>query len=74
MNAEGTFALDEHAVNAYLRGRQEHPAVDSLPQGGHVVVWASCPADGQDAATGQDGDGCGIFAQRFNPDGAKLYH
>ena len=36
-----------------------------VANGSIVVVWAS--------AEGQDGECCGIFARRFNPDGTKKY-
>jgi uncharacterized protein YfaP (DUF2135 family) len=54
----------EHQVNAYTTGDQSTPAVMVAPNGSFVVAWQS---------TGQDGDGEGVFAERFNfPAGVKM--
>jgi len=56
------------------------PELAVLANGDFVVVWKSCPCEPfswcVDPWTfpAQDGDGCGIFAQRFDKDGNKLYH
>jgi hypothetical protein len=47
-------------ANTYTTGDQNTPAVSSDPNGNFVVVWTS---------QGQDGDGRGIFARRFNASG-----
>ena len=46
----------EFAVNAWSGNAQTHSAVASLANGGSFVVWQS---------NEQDGDGWGIYAQRF---------
>ncbi len=52
-------------VNSQTDHNQDHPAVASFPAGheGFVVVWQS---------QGQDGDGWGIFGQRFGEGGDVL--
>jgi len=52
-------------ANHQVVGLQEKPQVAALADGGFVVVWES---------ENQDGDGDGIFAQRFAADGTKLAH
>ena len=47
---------DEFQVNTYAEGNQETPRVAMDADGDFVVTWDS---------HGQDGDGSGIFAQRF---------
>jgi hypothetical protein len=51
-------------VNTTVRDVQSEPAVAAAPDGGFLVVWTS--------AGGQDGDGRGVFAQRFASDGSKI--
>jgi hypothetical protein len=46
----------EFRVNSYTTGDQRYPAVDELA-GQVAIVWQS---------TGQDGDGQGVFAQRYD--------
>jgi hypothetical protein len=50
----------EEPVNAYTTGNQRKPAVTIDPLGNFVVVWHSA---------GEDGDGLGVFGQRFDPGG-----
>ena len=64
----------EFLVNLHIAGKEKKPSVDALPTGGFVVVWESCHGSGKEPASGQDSDGCGIFAQRFDKDGNKIYH
>ncbi|MBM4352932.1 MAG: hypothetical protein FJ109_03905 [Deltaproteobacteria bacterium] len=45
-------------------GYQGGSRVASFPNGNFVIAWAS---------KNQDGSGLGIFAQRFKPDGTKIY-
>lgn len=52
----------EKRVNTYTAHDQDAPAVARLKDGGWVVTWAS---------SGEDGDGYGIYHQRFNADGSK---
>jgi hypothetical protein len=49
-------------VNKFTTGNQYDPEVTVLKDGGWVVTWQS---------NEQDGDGYGIFQQRFNEDGSK---
>lgn len=51
----------EFRVNTTTSGSQSIPAVASLADGGYIVVWES---------DGQDGDGKGIYAQRYKSNGA----
>lgn len=53
---------EEFLVNSHTVDRQAHPAVCSASSGAFVVAWDSY---------GQDGDGYGVFAQRFDSDGAR---
>lgn len=53
----------EFLVNTHTNDSQGYAAVRGLNNGGFVVAWAS---------SGQDGDGYGIYAQRFNSAGARV--
>ncbi len=57
-----TFANGQVANN-YQDDIQQHPAVAMSVQGDFVITWESW---------GQDGDGWGIFGQRFAPDCSRL--
>lgn len=48
-------------VNSFTAGEQSDSSVTSLSDGGWIVTWTSI---------GQDGDGAGIYMQRFNADGS----
>lgn len=52
----------EELVNTYTTDRQKNPEISVDSSGRLVVVWES---------RWQDGDGYGIFAQIFNPDGSR---
>ncbi len=54
---DGTAQGSEFQINTYTSNSQEQPSVIALPDGGFLVAWSSA---------GQDGDGYGIFAQRFS--------
>src|SRR5262249_20034412 len=62
-NSDGTLRGTEVRVNTTVAGCQGAPAVAAAPDGSFVVVWQS---------QGQDGDGWGIFAQRFDRTGAPV--
>jgi len=47
-------------VNEYTNGMQRRARVAALPDGAFVVTWSS---------EGQDGDGAGVFARVFPPNG-----
>ena len=53
---------DESAIT-YWVGRQELPSIAVVEDTGFIVTWQS---------NGQDGDGDGIFAQRYDMDGNPL--
>ncbi|MFO0867367.1 MAG: calcium-binding protein [Pirellulales bacterium] len=69
----GVFAqmLDDHgqsvgdrmAVNTYTVGNQSAPAVARSPAGSFVIVWET---------EGLDGDGYGIYGQRYLADGTLV--
>jgi len=56
---------EEYQVNSFTTGDQKEPNAARLPDGGLLVIWTS---------ESQDGGGSGVFAQRFNADGTKMYH
>lgn len=60
-SASGVRLGTEFRVNSYSTGNQTAPAVASDSDGNFVVVWHS-PA-------GNDGDGYGVFGQRYNASG-----
>ena len=61
-DADGTPNGDEFQVNTHTTGTQSSPDVAaSAVSGAFVICWTS---------TDQDGDGSGVFAQRFHPDGS----
>lgn len=61
--------------NRYQKGSQARPMVGVLPDNHYVVVWESCPFNFDPDATvgvGQDGSGCGVYAQLFDENGDKI--
>ena len=48
-------------LGTWVHEHQERPSIAGLASGGWVAVWASY---------GQDGDGFGVYAQRYGADGA----
>ena len=65
VDSDGNKVGPEILVNAYTSFDQRFPQVDSLANGGAIVVWDSMF---------QDGDGAGVYAQRFDASGNKVYH
>ncbi len=59
----GLPLLGEFRVNSTTAGDQNHPSISVGALGATTVVWAS---------DGQDGDGRGIYAQRYNAQGLPL--
>ncbi len=59
-SASGTPVGDEFQVNTYTTNAQVNPAIAMAQDGTFVIAWQS---------NGQDGDGTGIFAQRYNTNG-----
>jgi cysteine-rich repeat protein len=62
-DSSGGSAGAEFLVNTYTTSNQRWPAVAGGPAGGFVVVWRS---------DDQDGDGRGVFGQRFDSGGGRL--
>jgi hypothetical protein len=62
-NPSNPFGLPLN-INTTVHDVQSEPAVAAAPDGGFVVTWTS--------AGGQDGDGRGVFAQRFGANGQKI--
>jgi hypothetical protein len=62
-DATGSPQGGEFRVNSYTTATQADPAVAVDPQGRFVVVWWSF---------GQDGDGFGVFGQRYDAGGSRL--
>lgn len=60
-SSTGASAGTEFVVNTYTVSSQQAPDVAVADDGDFVVVWESY---------GQDGDGNGVFAQRYNSDGS----
>lgn len=61
--SDGTALGGEFRVNSYTTLDQGYPSVAALPGGGYVIVWHS---------QGQDGDGYGVYGQRYAASGAAL--
>ena len=62
-DADGVKVGSETQVNTYTSDTQSDAAVTALADGGYVIVWQSYY---------QDGSGAGIYAQRYDADGAKV--
>ena len=61
--------VTELRVNSFSEASQTHPAVAKLLAGGWVIAWQSCPSGFPTGTEAQDGDGCGVFLQRYGADG-----
>lgn len=59
-NADGTRQGAETHVGSYAAGDQTSPHITALADGGWVVTWSSA---------GRDGDGVGVYQQRYDADG-----
>jgi len=70
--ANGSAVGQEFVVNVSPTGEQTGAATAMSAAGDFAVTWASCPPPTQPNSA-QDGSGCGIFVQRINPDGERLY-
>lgn len=62
-NSSGAAVGPQFEVNRTTAGDQTQPTVTGLADGGFVVSWTSA---------GQDGNGLGIFAQRYDASGAAV--
>jgi hypothetical protein len=60
--AISSAAAAEFRVNTFQTGDQSSPAIAALSPGGFVVAWSS---------VGQDGEGFGVYGQRYSATGAK---
>jgi VCBS repeat-containing protein len=60
-DADGVPAGGEFRINTVTSSDQNYSSVAALADGGFVVTWSS---------DGQDGDGWGIYGQRYDADGA----
>jgi len=65
LEPQGTPVTDELAPCTVLAGGQYWASVAALPNGSFVVVWRSQPGNNVPP---------GIYAQRFDKDGNKLFH
>ncbi|WP_109831263.1 putative Ig domain-containing protein [Reichenbachiella versicolor] len=62
-DASGVVQGTEFRVNGFLTGRQVNPSISVDSDGNFVVTWQS---------EGQDGDGMGVYAQRYDFNGVAL--
>ena len=62
LNSQGQYITGVLTVNRYTRGNQTRPSVSVNANGDVYVVWES---------DGQDGDGQGVYAQRFTANGER---
>ena len=60
---DGTALTSEIQVNTETTGTQVYTSLGALNDGGFVVTWSSF---------GQDGDGWGVYGQRFDAEGAAV--
>lgn len=63
-NGSGTTVGNEFSVNTSTTGNQLNPSVAMSDYGNFIVVWED--------RGGNDGDGYGIFAQRYNASGGAV--
>ncbi len=64
LDPQGDFTGDAFVPHLFVAGGQYRARVAASADGGFVLVWQS---------EGQDGDLSGIFAQRFDASGNKIY-
>ena len=62
-DSTGAKAGAEFQVNTYTNSAQHAPSITALNDGGFVVTWQS---------NGQDGDGWGVFGQRYDSAGLAV--
>ncbi len=60
--SNGSIVGNEFRVNSFTTGNQQSPSVTTLSDGSWVVTWMSY---------GQDGDGDGIYGQRYDSSGTE---
>jgi Ca2+-binding RTX toxin-like protein len=61
--SNGSLVGDEFQINSTTSNNQSSPSVTALSDGGFVVTWQSL---------GQDGNGNGIYGQRYTSNGAPI--
>lgn len=61
-DANGTAIGSEQCINTYILGDQSHATACGTTDGGYIISWVSS----------HDGDGTGIFCQRFDQDGNSV--
>ncbi|HEY2451099.1 MAG TPA: Ig-like domain-containing protein [Scandinavium sp.] len=61
----GAKSTGDFIVNEYRAGKQYKPVGVALDDGGYILIWGS---------EGGDGDGSGIYAQRFDANSNKVGH
>ena len=71
-DSAGEKTGDEFLVNKYTDAAQKSPKVCSFADGSFLVIWESCPHI--PFGPSQDGSNCGVFAQRFDKEGNRIYH
>lgn len=62
-HGNGTKDGTKFQVNTFTTSNQHSPSVRSFSDDRYIITWSSY----------QDGDDQGVFAQRFNADGIKIY-
>jgi len=67
-DANGEPVGGEFQVNSETDGDQKEPQVTALEDGGYVVVWETDDPNKR-GPDGGDGDGSGIFGQRYDANG-----
>jgi len=72
-SAAGNGQSERFSVNSFTLGRQGGASVASLSPGGFVAVWHSWQVPEWPPELAQDGDGMGVFGQRFDKEANKLY-
>jgi hypothetical protein len=70
--SDGTKTGAETQLNTFVAGDQGAVAAAMAKGGSMVLAYESCPAASA-PESGQDSDGCGVFVQRLDPDGNRLY-
>lgn len=60
-NADGVKLGNDFTVHASLTGAQSDPTVTVLTDGGYVIAWQ-----------GRDGNGAGVYLQRFDATGSRV--
>ncbi|APZ93269.1 PKD domain-containing protein [Fuerstiella marisgermanici] len=71
-DASGLPVGSTFQANTYIQGYQQLASVGALTDGGFVVSWHSRPHSSSSDLGPQDGDGYGVFAQRFDSGGNRV--